>query len=71
MALGEDEPELLRAIGRVLREEVGDVLDPRGLEEAEELDVVEVLHRVEIAEPHPLHHREALAVAHVPGRSGI
>src|SRR5689334_12604502 len=66
VALGEDEPELAAArlvLGRDCRQ----VVDPRGLEEAQELDVVHVLHRVEVAEADALHHREGgLGRAPVP-----
>src|SRR3954471_9923435 len=58
VALGEDESEGLAARGSAARDDGADVVDPRGLEEAEELDVVHVLHGVEVAEAHPLHHRE-------------
>src|SRR2546423_2807897 len=60
VALREDEPEGPAAAGCVPGERVAEPVDPRGLEEAQELHVVHVLHGVEVAEPHPLHHREAV-----------
>src|SRR3954454_312900 len=59
VALGEDEAELAPLRRRVLGRELQHVVDPRGLEEAQELDVVHVLHRVEVAEAHPLDGGEA------------
>ena len=56
VALGEDEAEALALGigGRVLREQIADERDARRLEVAQEDDVVEVAHRVEVAEAHPL-----------------
>src|SRR4051794_15793471 len=68
-----NEAELPAATRVVLWEDPHQVVDPRGLEEAQVLDVVHVLHRVEVAEAHSLHHREggrgwaavrSVAVAH-------
>src|SRR3954453_18861274 len=70
VGLGEDEAELLAVAGRVSGDHPPDVVDPSGLEEAQELDVVHVLESVEVAPPHALHDREAAVVAHVR-RSGI
>src|SRR5438552_4048115 len=61
VALGEDEPEPAPASGRVAGQRPLHVRDPRCLEVAQELDVVEVTHRVEVAEAHALDDRE---VAH-------
>src|SRR3954451_21442768 len=70
VALGEDPPESVVRRGPAVRHPRAHVVDARRLEEAQELDVVQVLHRVEIAEANPLHHREALVAAH-SGGSGI
>src|SRR4051794_39900849 len=70
VALGEDEPELLPPGRSTLRKEGADEVDSRRLEEAQELDVVHVLHRVEVAEAHALDHREPAVLAH-GFRSGI
>src|SRR3954451_7514659 len=71
VALGEDEPERLAARGRAPGDDRADVVDPRGLEEAQELHVVHVLHGVEVAEAHALHHREApVLTAHSAWLSG-
>src|SRR5205085_2818919 len=63
VALREDESERPAAAGSVARERVAEPVDPSGLEEAQELDVVHVLHRVEVAEAHPLHRREPVSPA--------
>src|SRR5919197_427661 len=59
VALGEDEAEAsaARVVGG---RDGGHVVDPRGLEEAQELDVVHVLKRVEVAEANSLNHREGV-----------
>src|SRR3954465_14208429 len=59
VALGEDEAELPPLGRRVLGRELDHVVDSRGLEEAQELDVVHVLHRVEVAEADALDGGEA------------
>src|SRR5438067_6877662 len=73
-------PNCWRLPGFVLGEDAHQVVDPRGLEEAQVLDVVHVLHRVEVAEAHALHDREgalgrsavrAVAVAHSRCSGGI
>src|SRR3954447_4196607 len=71
VALGEDEAELPALCRRVVGRELDHVVDPGGLEEAQELDVVHVLHRVEVAEAHALEGREGVVGPHRRGRSGI
>src|SRR5436305_4018056 len=58
VALGEDEAELPAVRGRVVGRELEHEVDPGGLEEPEELDVVHVLHRVEVAEADALERAE-------------
>src|SRR3954451_5012994 len=71
VALGEDEAELPALGRRVLGRELDHVVDSRGLEEPQELDVVHVLHRVEVAEADALDGGEALAHRRGWGRWGI
>src|SRR6059058_3577256 len=71
VALREDEPELAPGRWRVLGRELEHVVDPRGLEEAQELHVVHVLHRVQVAESDSLDGGEALTQRRGSGRFGI
>src|SRR5256714_11863204 len=71
VALGEDQAELPALGWRVVGRDLQHVVDPRRLEEAQELDVVHVLHRVEVAEADSLEGGEAPAQRRGSGRFGI
>src|SRR3954454_20968870 len=60
VALREDVSELTALRGRVVGRELEHVVDPGRLEEAQELNVVHVLHRVEVAEADALNTGETL-----------
>src|SRR5438132_5734361 len=70
VALGEDEAELVLGRRLAARHERAYEVDSCGLEEAQELDVVQVLQRVQVAEADTLDHREPLVRGH-GRRSGI
>src|SRR5947209_17558712 len=50
LALGKDQTEVDRIRRIVRRQQLAEVGDPRGFEETKERNVVEVAHRIEIAE---------------------
>ena len=75
VALGEDEAPVVLGLGGPVRgDDRRDVGDPRALEELQERDVVQVAHRVEVAEAHLVGVRERPSppadVAH-PQRSPV